>query len=237
MRICVITPVQAGEDPDHEATRQSLLALCRPGTEVEHIYPEGVPPSIQSEYEDALATPATVKAAIEAEEAGFDAVVINCTADTGLHPCREMLTIPVVAPSEAALHMAAQISHHFSVLTFLEQVNHRFIQMARTYGFSHKLASVRAIDIPVLELDDDEERLLKRLFEMGLRCVREDNAHALILGCTAFEVISDPLKKEFEKAGVAVQLVRPLAVAMSLAENLVHLKQQHSKLSYPIVKA
>ena len=90
------------------------MQFQRPNLNIKMTYIEKGPPVIESEYEDALAVPATVEEAIKAEKAGADAIVINCTADTGLEQCRECLTVPVVAPTQSTMYLAAQLAHKFS---------------------------------------------------------------------------------------------------------------------------
>ena len=235
MKILVITTitqsldVQGGEDI--EVAR--ILSLTRPGVEINVRYIKTGPEVIESEYEDALAVPATVDEAIRAEKAGADAIVVNCTADTGLVQCRECVAIPVVGPSQSTMHLAAQLAHKFSVLSFLERVNPRFEEMAHHWGFVHKLASVRSVEIPVTQVMGDKEQLVKMLFEAGMQCYREDRAHSLTLGCTLFEAVADGIRERFKQEGVPMLVLEPLLIAIRQAETLAAMKIGQSKLTYP----
>ena len=42
-----------------------------------------------------------------AEAEGMDAVIIDCMADPGLDPARELASIPIIGPAQAAMHLAA----------------------------------------------------------------------------------------------------------------------------------
>ncbi len=237
IKIRVITPVLATGTPADKKETDRLISLAGPNAEVSNVYIRDGPQSIESEYEDALAVPATVEEARRAEREGADAIVLNCTADTGLKPCREVVSIPVVAPSLASMHLAAQLAHRFSVLTFLDRVNERFENMAWRWGLAHKLASVRSVRIPVLALGEDEERLAEMLFEVGRRCYEEDGAHALILGCTDFEEVSGPLRQRFVASDIPMLLLEPYLVSLRQAEALVSMQLSHSKLTYPDPKS
>jgi allantoin racemase len=208
--------------------------LAGPETEISFEYTPDAPPVIESAYEDAFSAVFVIQAAIRAERDGKDAIIINCTADTGLEACRECVSIPVVAPTMATMHLAAQLTHRFSVITFLERVNKRFEEMAWRYGLHHKLASVRSIELPVKNIiTTDISRLANDLFSTGLQCYQADGAHGVILGCTDFELAAEALKGKFMEAGVDILLLEPSLVSLRLAETLVSMGIGQSKLTYP----
>lgn len=232
MKLRVIIPMLKSDEILPEADYPRLEAAAGPGTEISVRFIEHGPRKIESEYEDALAVPGTIEAAQRAEREGMDAVLINCTADTGLAPCREAVQIPVVGPTIAAMHLAAQLAHRFSVLSFLDRVNERFESMAFRWGLAHKLASVRSVDMSVLDILHDDEKLARDLLEASLLC-QADGAHAVILGCTAFETVSSALNQLLAQAGVPMLVLEPFPIAVKQAEALVAMGLSHSKLTYP----
>jgi allantoin racemase len=238
MKIRVISPIlgESGPDAIDARAQARISAAALIPAEISFAYIHQGPRSIESKYEDALAVPGTVEAAIQAEREGMDAVVINCSADTGLEACREALNIPVVGPSQAAMHLAAQLTHRFSVLSLLERVNQRFEEMAWNWGLAHKLASVRAVEVPLLDLSDNADGLVQKLFETGMRCIEQDGAHGLILGCTDFEDLIHPLQDKFRAANNPIVLFQPYLIAVHQAYMLVSMGILQSKLSYPCPK-
>jgi allantoin racemase len=234
MKIRVISPLIEVPGPrDIRRVELRLAAVAGIPAEFSHAYPSNGPIAIESEYEDALAVPGTVRAVIQAEKEGMDAVVINCTADTGLNASREAVNIPVVAPTLASMHLAAQLTHRFSVLSFSERINSRFEKMAWKWGLAHKLVSVRSVEIPFGDLYNEEEILAQRLFEAGLRCVEEDGAHGLILGCTDFEDVTPQIQSKFDQKNIPVLLFQPYVIAAYEAYALVSMGLRQSKLTYP----
>jgi allantoin racemase len=165
MKIRVIVPVTTKEFV--AATEISVIGLDRG------------PASLESDYEDALAVPDILAKVRAAEAEGMDAVIIDCMADPGLSPARELASIPIVGPAQTAMHLAAILAHRFSVLTVLERDIPLIDRLARLYGLEGNLASVRPVNIPVLELDKDRERLLEALVEQSARAVVEDGAHII----------------------------------------------------------
>jgi allantoin racemase len=216
--------------------RESRIRAAASGIEMAIHVPHVGPSSITSRYEDALAVPQVVKACSRAEQAGADAVVVNCTADTGVEAAREVVSIPVVGVTEAAFHLASQLSHRFSVLTFSERTTTRFEEMALRWGLNHKLASVRSVEIPLYDFAygaNHQSQLVRRLVEAAMRCVQTDGAHLIILGCTAFEMVSEDLTVQFKEECLSIPILQPYLVGLRTAEILVRMGLLYSRLTYP----
>ena len=112
----VVTPITTWGFRD----KSEFAALERPDLTISHIEIETGPASIECEYDEALAVPGTIAKIIEAERDGCDAVVIDCMGDPGMLPGRECVSIPVIGPCEAAMHVASMLGHTFSVVTVLQ---------------------------------------------------------------------------------------------------------------------
>jgi allantoin racemase len=229
MRIRVITPITTPgftEAADFEP-------LARPDTEVSQVNLDRGPASIESDFEEALAIPDTLAKIVEAEREGVDGVVIDCMADPGLEPARELVAIPVVGAGEASMHVAAMLAHSFSVVTVLERLVPAFENRAKLYGVEGKLRSVRSVDIPVLELDD-RARTTGGLLDASVRAIEEDAAHAIVFGCTGMRGCAAGLREALEARGYdGVPVVDPVVAAFKLVEALVDLGLAHSKRTYP----
>ena len=115
-------------------------------TEISQVQIERGPASIESEFDEALAVPDTVAKIIEAERDGVDAVVIDCMGDPGMQAAREAVSIPVLGPGEATMHIASMLGHRFSIVTVLSSCIPLMENQAKVYGVAGKLASVRSVD-------------------------------------------------------------------------------------------
>jgi allantoin racemase len=230
-RIRVIIPV-VGEHwiaPVQEAYGRA----GRSGTEISAVALEGGPASIESVRDEALAIPGVLSRVRSAEAEGMDAVVLDCMADPGLDPARELASIPVVGPAQAAMHLAAMLAHRFSVITVLEQGIPRVHRQILRYGLAGKVASVRAINIPVLEMGEDRERVIQAVIEESARAVCEDGAHIIVPGCTEMIGMAPVVQEGLAERGCEVPVIDPPAVAVKLAEGLVDMGLAHSKRTYP----
>ncbi len=231
MKIRVIVPVTTKEFV--AVTGPQYVAAARPEAEISVVGLDRGPASLESDYEDALAVPDILAKVRAAEEEGMDAVIIDCMADPGLSPARELVSIPVVGPAQTAMHLAAILAHRFSVLTVLERDVPLIHHLAGRYGLEDSLASARPVNIPVLELDKDRERLLEALVEQSARAVTEDGAHAIIFGCTGMKGLAQQLEQALAERGCAVPVIDPSLAALKLAEGLVDVGLAHSKRTYP----
>jgi allantoin racemase len=232
MKIHVIAPVTTaglGAAPDVHTVDD-----C----EVTHSTIATGPASIESEYEVALALPGTIAAALEAKAEGADAIVINCMCDPGLAALREALTIPVVGAGQASYHVASMLAHSFAVLVAEAREIPIYENNAKIYGLASKLRSVRSIDIPVLDLAADPDRVVDALYRESLAAIEGDRADALVLGCTGMQGCDVRLRARLDDAGYAgVPLVEPVSAAIALARAFVDLHLAHSKRTYPLPPA
>lgn len=165
----MISPVVAGTRCDPEMLR----SLDRPDLTISRVKISHGPASIESAFDDMLAVPDTVAKIIEAERDGVHAAVIDCMGDPGLHAAREAVAIPVLVPAGMAMHVAAMLGHRFSIVTVLDRFRPLLENQAKISGVGAKLASVRAVELPVLELES-----------RAAQAVAKNGADAIIFGCT-----------------------------------------------------
>lgn len=214
-----------------ERRRDVLQRIAFPGTEVVITEVEDGPSSVESAYEEYLAVPGTVEACRSLEEQGLDGCIVGCFGDPGVDAVREVIEIPVVGPGEAAMLTAASLGHRFSIVTILDSIIPPLRKLAWSVGVLDKVASIRSVGIPVLELYEDSERTFARMVEVGRRCLEEDGADTLILGCMTMAFAERHLELQ-DKLGVPV--VSPAHAALKYLEGLVSCGLRHSKLAYPV---
>lgn len=220
MRICYMGPA------DRQAALQRFVS---PGVTVEARRPQGGPTSIESMWEEYLLVPGQMELATELEREGFDAIVPGCFGDPGVDGMRELVDIPVVGPGASAMLVAANLGHRFGIVTVMESVIRPLENLATLTGVAAKLASVRQIGVPVLELNRDRDATFARLVEISRRSIEEDRADVLVLGCGTLSFHAGELQEV-----VGVPVINPLQVALRTAETLVACGLSHSKRSHPV---
>ncbi|MGC3874048.1 aspartate/glutamate racemase family protein [Halomonas sp. GXIMD04776] len=113
--------------------------------------------------------------------AQHDAVVVAAFGDPGLTALREILPIPVVGMTEAAVMTACQQGGRFSVIAISQRIQAWYRECIASYGLEGRLASIRALDEPLQHIGRVQENQGERLVELGRRAVEEDGADVLIL--------------------------------------------------------
>lgn len=231
MHIRVINPVITTHWA--EDTRRTYAGAARADTHVSVVSLDWGTASIECHRDEALVIPDILNKTVQAEQAGVDAVIIDCMGDPGLYAARELVSIPVVGPAQASMHLAAMLGQCFSVVTIFDRDISMVEDQAARYGLRSKLASVRAINIPVLNLRDDVAATVRTLTDAGHKAVSEDGAHVLVPGCTGMAGLAPRIQAGLAERGCEVPVLDPPSVAIKLAESLLDLGQSHSKRTYP----
>lgn len=228
-RIELITPIIT------EGIRHldDVKPLERADLSITHTLIDHGPASIESEFDEALAVPATIRKAMDAEAAGASAVVIDCMGDPGLHACREAVTIPVLGPAQTAMHAAGLLGHRFSFVTVLHRLRAMVGKIIAGYGLNENYASFRAIDVPVLDIAHDMAALNAALTREAAIAVRDDGADVIVLGCTGFFGCAEAMRERLLADGLDVPVIDPIPLTVHMADALVKSGLSHSKSSYP----
>ena len=229
MKICVINPNSSKSVTEH--IHSALDKIKRPTTELTVICPEHRPVSIESAYDEALATPYTLELVKKANDEGYDAVVIACFSDPGLDAAKEISLIPVVGIEEATLHMAAMLGHRFSIMTGMSRRIPTRDWHVRLRGVQDYYASSPALEMSVLEMDSDPVKAKARILELARKAVKDDRAEVIVLGCAGLAGYSEDIERE-----LGVVVLDPTSVAFKVAEMMADMGLRHSKVgrfSYP----
>jgi allantoin racemase len=232
LKICVIAPIVLSGPPPN--TVDEYVRAAPPGCEVEVIFLDRGPASIESEYEEVLAAPDIVVKAKKAEAQGAGAIVVSCFLDPGVPAAREQVSVPVLGPAQVSMHVAALLAPSFSIVTVLDRLIPPLLGLVHRYGQSDRLASMRAIEVPVLDLRRNAPRVVESLVIESIRALEKDNAYAIILGCTALSGMGRFVQKELCQRGYDVPVIDPTLIAINVAAALVDVGLSQSKLAYPI---
>ena len=222
MRIVVINPNTSESMTAH--LRRELEVVKGPATELLVVNPDRGPVSIESAYDEAFAIPPTLELVTRSEREGAEAVVLACFSDPGLEAAREAVTIPVIGLEESTLHVAAMLGHRFTILTsFCQRVASK-IEHVHLRGLASRLASVRPLDLSVLEMHAQPTRTKERMLAVAATAVREDGAEVIVLGCAGLAGYAADLEAELR-----VTVLDPSPIALKTAELMVDLRLRHSK--------
>tara|TARA_R110002020_G_scaffold34066_26_gene103765 strand:+ start:35707 stop:36432 length:726 start_codon:yes stop_codon:yes gene_type:complete len=223
MRIHVINP-NSTASMTAQIGRAAELAAS-PGTTIDLVTASGTPVSIEGYADEALAVPAMLSAIRAAEARGATAHVIACFDDPGLHAAREVASGPVIGICQAALQVAMTLSSRFSVVTTVSRSVPIIEDLVNGYGAGRHCRRVRAIDLPVLALEQDMPRSCS-LIAAEIRAARHhDGVEAIVLGCAGMAELCERLTAE-----TGVPVIDGVTAAVRLAEAMIGMGYGTSKL-------
>ena len=113
--------------------------------------------------------------------AGCDAVVIAVSYDSALQAAREMLSIPVVGITEAALLTACMLGGRVGVIVFGERVLPVYEEMIAGYGLASRIAGWRALESAAPYGDGDQTEADALVIAAANDLVLRDRAEVIVL--------------------------------------------------------
>lgn len=205
--ILVINP---NSNPDVTQGIDSALHDLRTDRDSIHcVNLEGTPPGIQSQEDvDAVALPTARY--IAAQQDAYDAFVIACFSDPGLHVSRELSGKPVFGIAQSGMLTALSLGQSIGVISILSTSVPRHWRFYRSLGIAHLVAGDVAIDTPVSELAD-EARVQTRMLNAGRELISL-GADVLVMGCAGMARYRSRLQSE-----LGVPVVDPTQTAVGLA--------------------
>jgi len=230
MKLLVINPDSGLSEEQLSQRVACLKTVARQDTEILMECLTNTNVCIDSLCDVAVAAPEIIQKTIHAEKRGFDAVGIYCLSDPALEACREAVEIPVLGGGQSSLQVAAGLGFGFSILTTsARRIPEKYRFVSSSCIDTTLLKSVRSVEYDILANRDISKDLIEnRLFEMAARCIAEDGAQVIVLGCLSFAGMGARLT---ERLGVPV--VDPAFTLIGMAELLVSQKLSHSKLTFP----
>ena len=222
MKIKIINPNTTLEMT--ESIGAAGRSVARQGTEIVAVSPSFGPASIESYYDEFLCAPGVIDEVRSGDLEGFDAYIVACYGDPGLHAAREVTVKPVIGIAEASLYTASILAARFSIVTVIPRIKTMLEEMVENYGFGRKVVNVRTTPLYVLDVEKDPPAALETLREEARRAVAEDDAEAILLGCAGFADFADELESE-----LGIPVLDGVVCAVKLAEAVVELGKTTSK--------
>lgn len=179
MKLLLINPNTTAAMTDSMAAEARRFASA--GTEITAVTAAFGTQYIANRAEAAIASHAVLDA-MARHAAGHDAAIVSAFGDPGLAAARELFDIPVVGIAESAMLMAWTLGRRYSIVCLTGRLRRWYIECAREHGLDGRLASVRALDVPIPDITTAKEQFRDRLLEECHRAVDQDEAEVIILG-------------------------------------------------------
>jgi len=229
MRIQIIVPLANSQF--NEGVKKEAETVAAPDTEIDVVNLDVGPQSIESRYDEFLSTGDIIQKAQKAEAEGYHGIFVDCFGEPGVSVVRELVDIPVVGGFNPAVLTATLICQKFSIITVVNSVNSIIEDLARDLGITSNLASVRDVDIPVLELQD-KEKLKQALIKQSLIAIDRDGAQAIVLGCTGMLDVAKEVERILVELGKPAPVIDPTTAAITSLQSLIRCQLSQSRLTY-----
>ena len=158
------------------------------------------------------------------EAAATDAVIVGMSLDAGVWAAREMMEVPVVGMSEAALHMASLHGNRLGLFVF-GGITQPYREMAEAYGYGGRIGTVEALGVtPQQHLADPglvEARIVERVGALAEGGIIDS---AILVGAVAAGL---PARLQ---SRLPVPAFEGISCAVLLAESLVRLGAAKARL-------
>ena len=230
LRIDVVMLIGGLSEANLRSRIEILKSYVSPGTEVNLVFTNNPPPSVDSLAEMELAAPGILERVVKSEREGADAILIWGGHDPSLLSARSLVDIPVLGPGSASMHVASFLADYFSLIVQLPEVEQLAWRQIRDYRLEEKCIGVYSVDIPVLELGKPES--YDAVKETVIESI-EDGADAVCFGCMALNDHVDRLIEELRETHPGATIVHPGRTSIRMAEMLVELGLSQSRFTYP----
>lgn len=212
-----------------ESMTGEICAVARssagPSTEIVGLTPFFGPSSVEGHI-DGLISGAAVVDRVAAVDYPFDGVIVAGFGDLGREGLQEMLTVPVVDITEAAVVFARMLGDKYSVVTMHRRSIPIVESRLRSIGMLDRCASVRATGLPVLALDGNGRGEADSALAAEARsAVEDDGAESIVLGCAGMAGLRERVQDE-----VGVPVVDGVEAAVHALESLVRMSLFTSKV-------
>ena len=215
MRILLINPNTT------EAVTQRMAVAARgvaaPDTEITPITARFGATIIGSRVESAVAAAAVVERLAEVE--GYDAVIVGASVDPGLAAAREMLDVPVVGITEAALHAACLLGGKIGAIVMSANSDTILRELADAYGLGSRLGAVHTLPITPLDLLADVDAATRAISVAADAMVANEGVDTIALIGAVMAGMATVVQP-----ALRVPVLEGVSAAVGLAEALVRLR-------------
>ncbi|WP_344338037.1 aspartate/glutamate racemase family protein [Brevibacterium salitolerans] len=210
---------------------EEAQSWASPGVTVDCAQIAHGPESIESDYDEAVATPGILTAVSQAVEDGVEGVFISCFAEPAVHAAREIAPFPVFGGFQPSVHAALGMADRIGILSILPDVVPGLDRKIAAYGLSQRIVDVGVIDMPVLDVDQ-HDLLLDRLEHVATDQIARVRAEAFVLGCTGMLGVASGLQQRLRPTFGEIPVVDPTGAAILALETAVRLGIRPSARAY-----
>ena len=229
-KVLVIVPFPL--DSDGIANRQLQLESVQLGPDISFDFRpvKASCTSFMSDHDWALMDMGCFEAGLSAEDDGYDAAVIDSTADSAAGALRSVLDIPVIAPGRTSLLYALMLGSTFGILAMNEVGCFSHRQWVAQRHLTSFCAAIEPIGgtTDVAKLMTGQEDEILPLMKAAAERAMDKGAEVIVLGSTTMHQAGTWLND-----ALPVPVVNPGPLTYKIVETVLGLGHTHSRKGFP----
>lgn len=171
------------------------------------------------------------RAYLQAEKEGYDAAVPLGMIDLGIDGGRCLVDIPLIAPSEACLHVASMVGDRFGLISYEAYAIPRVRARARRYGMEHFIGGFRTVSMPKSDFTENRDKLVETFLREARSLIDKDSCDVIIP--TGISQCPVQMKPDFLSKELGVPIVEGIGAPIRLAAMFAQLGLKHSRVRWP----
>ncbi|WP_104060617.1 aspartate/glutamate racemase family protein [Arthrobacter sp. 4R501] len=173
---------------------------------------------IETRFESLIAAGAVAE--IIAEYHGqVDGVVVAAFGDPGMPALKELVDVPVIGITEAALCAAALQGQRFSIIAISDRITAWYRDCVEHFGLGGRLASIRSINQSLNSIGSVQADFKDTLLALSRQAVAEDGADVVILAGAPLAGLARELEGQ-----IPVPVVDGISAGIRMTEAVVALQ-------------
>jgi allantoin racemase len=219
--------------PMYEAMNELLFKkVAREDTQIQIRHVKRSSYMVMSSYLELLNNVELIGEIIQAEKEGFDAAIIGCGNDPGLYQAREVVSIPVVGPTETAMHLACLLGGKFAVITIIKRLVPLVERNLKLYGLESRAIDrkpVRSCEVGYeftkwfLPPSNIGEYIIPSFEKVAKECI-DEGAEVIVVACCGLGPALT-MAGYNKVAGTEVPVIDCASVAIKMAELLADVRK------------
>ena len=173
---------------------------------------------IETRFESLIAAGAVAE--IIAEYHGrVDGIVVAAFGDPGMPALKELVDVPVIGITEAALCAAALQGQRFSIIAISDRITAWYRDCVEHFGLGGRLASIRSINQSLNSIGSVQADFKETLLALSRQAVAEDGADVVILAGAPLAGLARDLEGQ-----IPVPVVDGISAGIRMTEAVVALQ-------------
>ena len=199
---------------------EAATSAARPGTVIEGVTPAWGVPAAEG-FADSFRSAAAVLDAVANLDA--DAIVLAGFGEHGREGVRQLVEVPVVDITEAAVMFACLLGMDYGIVTSQPTAIGPIRHSLRAMGLYERCAGIKATGLPVLTIDASGEEVIAAFLAQS-EALLADGAETIVLGCAGANGMQEALR-----AKLGIPVLDGVRAAVALCEGLVYQGLRTSK--------